>query len=165
MTYGTLITTVTVGVGGAASIDFNSIPQTYADLLIVLSGRIVATSDSPSAQIAFNGSGTGYTARYLLGNGSTASAGTQTVGYTGPIDGSVQTTNTFSNTHIYITNYAGNANKNFSVDNVNETNATAAFQTIVADLWSNTAAITSASITSGGGNFAQYSSASIYGIK
>ena len=33
------IQTVTVGSGGAASIDFTSIPQTYTDLKIVLSAR------------------------------------------------------------------------------------------------------------------------------
>ena len=34
-----LIASSTVGAGGASSIDFNSIPNTYTDLLVKLSGR------------------------------------------------------------------------------------------------------------------------------
>jgi hypothetical protein len=45
------IDTVTVGSGGAASIEFTNIPQTYTDLQIVLSARS-ATSDVFS-QITF----------------------------------------------------------------------------------------------------------------
>ena len=36
-----LISTITVGSGGAASIDFTSIPQTYTDLLVKISLRAV----------------------------------------------------------------------------------------------------------------------------
>jgi hypothetical protein len=34
-----LIETVTVGSGGAANIEFTSIPQTYTDLKLVISGK------------------------------------------------------------------------------------------------------------------------------
>ena len=60
MTY-TLISTVTVGAGGAASIDFNSIPGTYTDLLLVVSVRSTrpaATNDGLFMSINGSGSST-----------------------------------------------------------------------------------------------------------
>ena len=44
-------------------------------------------------------------------------------------------------------------------------NATFGNQSLVAGLWANTAAITSISVGGYSGNLAQYSSASLYGIK
>ena len=38
-TYVQIGSTVTVGVSGAASIDFSSIPSTYTDLVLKVSGR------------------------------------------------------------------------------------------------------------------------------
>jgi hypothetical protein len=38
-TYTLINSSVTVGSGGAADIEFTSIPATYTDLLLVLSGR------------------------------------------------------------------------------------------------------------------------------
>jgi hypothetical protein len=77
------------------------------------------------------------------------------------------TASTFGSTEIYITNYAGSSNKCLSSDSVNENNATTAYSVLTAWLWSNTSAITSLSITSdgAGNNFAQYSTATLYGIK
>ena len=46
------ITTVTVGSGGASSIDFTSIPQTYTDLVIKTSAR--NTSTSTTMYLEFN---------------------------------------------------------------------------------------------------------------
>ena len=48
-----LIETVTVGSGGAASIEFSSIPQTYTDLKVVYSLR--STNSSVILDIQFNG--------------------------------------------------------------------------------------------------------------
>ena len=39
------IATVTVGAGGAASIDFTSIPGTYTDLLVLISARSTRSTD------------------------------------------------------------------------------------------------------------------------
>ena len=52
-----------------------------------------------------------------------------------------------------------------SADGVMENNATEAYQNLVAGLWSNTSAITSLTLAKSTGNFVQYSSASLYGIK
>jgi hypothetical protein len=102
----------------------------------------------------------------LFGNGSSASSGNDTNMYiTSSIVPSTSTASTFSNAELYIPNYAGSNNKSSSVDGVSENNATASNMALTANLWSDTAAITSIKLTpAGGGNFVQYSTAYLYGI-
>ncbi len=157
------IATVTVGAGGAASIDFTSIPQTYTDLHLLVSMR-EETSASAVAFIKFNNTTTNRSERYLQGNGSSASSGTTTVLQfivCQPSD----TANTFGNASIYIPNYTSSNNKSVSSDSVSENNATGAFSRLVAGLWSNTSAINQITITTDTGDVAQYSTATLYGIK
>lgn len=158
--------TVTVGSGGAASIDFSSIPSTYTDLVLKLSARTAKTGQSDDyAQIAFNGVSTNRSMRLLFGNGSTAGSQSQTSIYSAlNADGS--TASSFGSTEFYIPNYAGSTNKSLSTEGVNETNATTAVMMMAAGLWSSTAAINQITLTSFyGSNFLQYSTASLYGIK
>lgn len=151
----------------AASVTFSNIPQSgYTDLKIVASVR----SSRPSAtwdnlQIRLNGSTTSYSARYLLGNGSSASSGTLTTLYGGDIPAVNATSQTFSNAEYYFPNYLSNAYKSVSLDSVAENNATATNQFLTAGLWSNTAAINSIEMFSGNAeNFVQYSTFSLYGL-
>jgi hypothetical protein len=159
-----LISSVTVGSGGAANIQFASIPATYTDLVLVTSLR--DNAGSFAAQITFNNSTTSYSNRYLRGNGASASsAGGSVTTYIESFSvGSSFTANTFSNSNIYIPNYTGSTNKSVSVDSVTENNATTAYGEILAGLWSNTSAITEIDITAGDGSFVQYSTAYLYGI-
>jgi len=148
----------------AASITFSSIPATFTDLVIQLSLRGSLSDVSSFATVAFNGSTANFTSRFLLGSGSAASSGSRSdlLLY---FVGATATSNTFSNTQIYVPNYTVSANKSISVDGVNENNATASRQEIWAGLWSNTAAITSFTITAGEStNFVSGSSATLYGI-
>jgi hypothetical protein len=154
------IQTVTVGSGGAASIDFTSIPQTYTDLKIVISGRSSSTP-AEGMYIAFNGSTSNFSGRYLIGDGANASSGVL-ARYVGSIFGAVGTANVFNNTEVYIPNYTSSNNKSFSVDNVAENNATTGYQNLIAGLWSSSSAITSISITCTG--FTQHTTATLYGI-
>ena len=81
------------------------------------------------------------------------------------IEGTDSTANTFANGEFYIPNYAGSTNKSVSADGVTENNATAARATLTAGLWSNTAAINQITLLPiAGGTFAQYSTATLYGI-
>jgi len=168
-TYVKIGSTVTVGLAGAATIDFTSIPATYTDLVVKLSTRDTAvTANTGAAKVTFNGTVTSYTNRYLTGSGSaaaTGSAGTTFIdaglGSLMPTTGN--TASTFSNIEIYIPNYAGSTNKSLSVDAVGENNATAAYAGFNAGLLSNTAAVASISITSTT-LFSQYSTATLYGI-
>ena len=161
------IATVTVGSGGAASISFSSIPSTYTDLLILYSGRDVRTGDVYSNwKIEFNGSSSNLSCRLLYGTGSSAASGTDTTIY-GWQPGDSATASTFSNNLIYIPNYTSSNYKSVSIDTVEENNTTSAYMGLTAGLWSNTAAITSITIKSyyASVNQAQYSTATLYGIK
>jgi hypothetical protein len=163
----TKIASVTVGAGGAASMDFTSIPATYTDLCIKLSGRSArAGQQADNLFITFNSTTTGYTMKAILGNGSAASS----VGYSSryasfAVDATGSTANVFSNHEIYIPNYAGSTNKSYSADSVSENNATAAQSDLVTGLWSNTAAITAISLLPEVSTWVQYSTATLYGIR
>lgn len=160
-----LIQTVTVGSGGAASIEFTSIPATFTDLCLVLSARSSRSASDDAILIQFNNQTTNFTVRELRGTGSGVNSNTFSTGFGGFIVGNTATSNTFSSQSIYIPNYAGSTNKSFSIDGVMENNATAALQGILAGLWSQTTAISSIKLTlDTGPNFVQYSSASLYGI-
>ena len=155
------IASVEVGAGGASSIDFSSIPATYTDLILKFTAR--ADSGLTGVYIAFNGSSSSFSGKYLEGNGSSAGSGSL-ARYVGTESASTSTANTFSNGEIYIPNYAGSQYKSFSADDVSENNGTTAYATLNAGLWSNTAVINQITLTITGHNFVQYSTATLYGI-
>jgi hypothetical protein len=164
-TYVKIGSTVTVGVGGAASMAFSSIPATYTDLILVYSGRTSEpTGTFYEVSLTLNGSTTGFTAKQLYGDGSSAGSSSPTSRQAGLIGNVATTSNTFSNTQVYFPNYAGSTNKSYSVDSVTENNGTTSYQSMLAGLWTNTAAINSISIAPTSGNFVQYSTATLYGI-
>jgi hypothetical protein len=163
----TLIATSTVGAGGAASIDFTSIPATYTDLLVVFSARTNRASLSfDNVLVKFNGLSANFTERSLYGTGDSGAFSASGSGGLMYFDGAGATANTFGNGQFYIPNYAGSTNKSYSGDSVTETNAAQTYMSIVAGLWSQTAAITSISLSSNNAaTIQQYSTASLYGIK
>jgi len=167
LTY-TPIATVKVGSGGAANIEFTSIPATYTDLVLKLSARTDRTSTTNNCFIQFNNNtSTVYFNRNLQGDGSSATSSSDASvaeAYIGAVVGNTATASTFGNLEIYIPNYASSTNKSFSSNQVNENNATAAVSNLVAGLWANTAAITSLKINAVSFNFLQHSSATLYGI-
>ena len=160
-----LIASSTVGSGGSASIDFNSIPSTYTDLCLLLSLRDGTYAGTFSTvYFTFNNDSTSRSDRYLYGNGSATGSGSGSLMRIPNIPGTSATASTFANAVLYIPNYAGSNYKSSSVDVVPENNATATFMSFDANLWSNTAAINRVTFTSDG-NFAQYSTAYLYGVK
>lgn len=163
----TKIQTVTLA-SATANIDFTSIPSSYTDLMLVASVR-EATSNDVVALVRFNGdASSAYTTRNLQGNGSSSNSGgnTSPVTYADQIgEPSNYTASTFGSMTLYIPNYAGANAKSFSGDSVSENNATASYQRIQTNLWNNTSAITRITLTTySGANWAQYSSATLYGI-
>jgi hypothetical protein len=164
-----LIASNTVGSGGVSSVTFSSIPATYTDLLMKISSRdgraTLAVSDI-HFNINGNGRGTNISGRYLYGNGS--SAASTTITSNGELafgNGDGATANTFGNAEIYITNYLTSNHKPISSDSVAETNATAGYQLLLAGLYGSTSGISSIAMTPFSGNFAQYSTFYLYGIK
>ena len=161
----TLIASSTVGSGGAANITFSSIPSTFTDLIIKLSARSSDSATSAGVVMQFNGSSSSLTYRLLEGDGSTAASYNGTTGRIGVTDAATSTASTFGSLEVYIPNYAGSTNKSSSTDSVQETNGTTAYADLSANLWSNTAAITSIALTLQAGNFVQHSTAYLYGVK
>jgi hypothetical protein len=156
----TLITSTTVGSGGAGTVVFSSIPSTYTDLAIKVSAA------NSAMWLKFNTDTTtgDYSARILRGNGATADSITNAVfgyylfsGYSGA-------SSVFSSFDIYIPNYASSNQKSVSIDSVGEGNATTEYATLIAGLWNQTSAINQITFDGGGGTFAQYSTFSLYGI-
>lgn len=166
-----LISSVTVGAGGAANIEFTSIPQTYTDLVLKLSLRQTGTATGYQFALRFNGSSSGYSRKLLYGDASSvASSGGSSETYVriGFTESNSYTANTFTNTELYIPNYTSSNQKSFSSDSVTENNATESYLSIHSNLWSGTSAITSILVQELSGsstNFAQYSTAYLYGIK
>jgi len=164
-----LIEKISVGAAGASSVTFSGIPQTgYTDLVIKASAKSerVSANNMDYFKIKFNSSATGYTDRSLYGNGSAAASETNNAtsyGFDFVLNGT--SGSTFSNFEMYIPNYTSANYKSWSVDAVAEENATSAIQALNANLWSNTAAITSISIESANAvNLKQYSTFYLYGV-
>jgi hypothetical protein len=165
-----LIASSTVGSGGAASIDFTSIPSTYTDLCIKVSMRdSAAGANAGQLKFTFNGNTANFSSRWLRGSGSGVVSSPQSFSTAIDVSGnsalpsSGNTASTFANVEIYIPNYAGSTNKSTSSDAVGENNGTEAYAILDAGLWSNTAAITQVTLTTSL-LFAQYSTAYLYGI-
>jgi hypothetical protein len=158
------IETITVGSGGSKTIAFTSIPQTYTDIKIVLSGRGTRASNDDDILLSFNSSTSNFTGKQVYGNGAGAFS-SASARFIGSIPGTSATSSVFGTTELYIPNYTSANNKSFSAESVTENNGTTAYQNMTAGLWSDTAAITSVTLTSNVGDFVQYSTATLYGIK
>jgi hypothetical protein len=166
------IQTVTVGVGGASSITFSSIPSTYTHLQI----RSIAQATTVSAleDITFYlNSDTTYTNYYshrLSGNGTSASAAAIQAAtyylYPGVISGSTST-NIFGGLVVDILDYA-NTSKNKTTRTLSGVDLNGSGQVgLTSGLWMSTAAVTSVTfqIPNALKLINQYSSFALYGVK
>jgi hypothetical protein len=158
-----LIQTQTLGTA-QSSIVFSSIPQTFNDLVAVISLRDVSgTVGWISCEVRPNGSSASMTSRVLYGFSTTVGSLTGTdAGMSVPSGGN--TANTFGNASVYIPNYTGSTNKSLSIDSVTEGNTAATLNAVSAALWSNTAAITSLTFIIPSVNLAAGSMISLYGV-
>lgn len=160
----TLVQSVTVGAGGAASIEWTGIPQTGKDLLCFLNVR--GSTTAFRLFIRVNGdTGSTYSYQDLNGTG-TATAATSgsliNTAWAWVSNRSDSTASTFSNGRLYIPNYTSSVAKQIINDGVSENSAALAYQGISAGSWSGTSAVTSFAIAPQTGTFAQYSIASLY---
>tara|TARA_R110000796_G_scaffold245008_1_gene368801 strand:+ start:795 stop:1307 length:513 start_codon:yes stop_codon:yes gene_type:complete len=163
-----LIQTVTVGSGGAASIEFTGIDQTGQDLQVLISLRgSDSTNIYPVIQFNSDTSSANYAFIRLEGNGSSAAsyANSSFSGIRMVASASGQTANTFGSGQAYVSNYTDTANKSISIDAVNENNATAAATIMFAAIYKSSSGISSIQIKTATGTFVQYSTASLYKIK
>jgi len=168
----TLIAHTEVGSGGAANIEFTSIPSTYDDLLILASLRTTEPFGYEDIiYLRFNGqtSSTVYSSTELYRNNSSI-ASVRTSNQTQArfwVAGDQATANTFASTRLYIPNYKNTSNhKQVIIETAFEHNAADIHHLAGnASLWRDTSAISSMRFTSyQSRNFKQYSSISLYGV-
>lgn len=168
----TLLNSVTVGAGGSSSISFSSIPQTYTDLFLYLSGRSTGTNGNAQGfcYLTLNGSTSNFTSQRLNQDGTsvTADSGGRFAGY---IPNSTATGNAFGTLGMYISNYTLSNNKVYAITQGMENNSTTNYlQGLNSGVFASSAAITSISIggvidsNGSSANFAQNSTAYLYGI-
>jgi hypothetical protein len=158
-----LLEKVTVGAAGAASVTFNSIPQTgYTDLKVVFSAR--GADNFNDIQMSFNGLATNRSQKRITGTGASIINASDSTFYMLQVRSSY-TASTFSSCEVYIPNYTSANYKSFIADQATENNNTTSTLYALAGLWSSTAAINSITFTPDGSSiFAQHSTFSLYGI-
>jgi hypothetical protein len=169
--YSELIQTQTLA-SPASAITFSSIPQTYADLRIVLSVRGQRTSNTwDNVIVYFNGITSNYSSRilYSQAGGAVTVNSESNTGFFNFIQyqpSGTATANLFGNGEIYIPKYTNNRFKQVISSSVAPTlSISDNIFNQSAGLWSNTAAISSITFGVSTLNFAANSSISLYGIK
>ena len=166
------IATITVGAGGASSIEFVDIPQTFSHLQV----RFVARSDmsgynNDPVTVRFNSdTGSNYAYHSLYGTGAAAgaeAASSETYGRAGSVPGANISASMFGVGVIDILDYASTSKATTVRSFVGfDNNSTAGLARLNSSLWSSTNAVTTMELglRTSSGNFAQYSRASLYGI-
>jgi hypothetical protein len=156
--------------GNQTGIEFTglgSYSSDYTDLYLLCSLRTDAAVTGDNLLIQFNTSSANFSARNIYHTGSgTPVSQSFTTGEIAGMNATGTTSNTFSNTGIYIPRFSSSYYKSISTDSVIEKNDTRGDGSIYATVWSSTAAITSLKLVSAAGaNFVQHSSVYLYGIK
>jgi hypothetical protein len=164
------IATTTVGAGGSSTITFSSISSTYTHLQIrMLSRSDYVSETNDQISLRFNSdSGTNYSVHRLGGDGSISfsnAATSVTAGSAGRTTGSSLASNIFAAEIVDILDY-NNTNKYKTVKTLSGWDANGSgMPDFSSSLWRSTSAITTITMTMGTGNFAQYSSIALYGVK
>jgi hypothetical protein len=160
------IATATVGAGGAATITFSNIPQTYTHLQIRCFARSTGPTNGENTYIYFNNTSnsTGYGWHAFRGDGASVVAGGSANARIVANVGSSNAANVYSAMIIDVLDYT-NTNKNKTVRNLYGFDSNGAgYVGLNSTLVPQTAATTQIDIDLSY-NFAQYSSFALYGIK
>jgi hypothetical protein len=164
------IATVTVGSGGSSTITFSSIPSTYQHLQIRGIARSTQAATDFSVQMYFNAISTqsgNYAAHALRGNGSSASAfGGSTEWIQLPNAAANATSSVFGVSVWDILDYTS-TNKNKVVRGLGgyDNNGGGIVQFSSGMLHSSQPVISSITLFTSGGDFAQYTKFGLFGIK
>ena len=164
-----LIERVTVGAGGAASIEFTSIPGTYQHLQVRLIGRTTwAASGNESVYVRLNGvTSSSYARHDLRADGATVSANagaSQTFMMLGFIPRDNVTASVYGAAVIDIFDYASTS-KNTTARSLTGSDANGSGTvSIMSSLYNSTNAVSSILLYPESFNFKQHSTASLYGV-
>jgi hypothetical protein len=164
-----LIGRVTVGSTSMTSIVFSGIPQNYQSLQLRMILRSNLAANAYSAMMRLNSdSGSNYAYHILYGNGTSAlaTAGSSTNAPYLLYTQGTSTSNVFAADVVDILD-AFNTSKYKTIRSLGGSDANGAGAiSLSSALWQNTNAITSISIsTNGYGDFVQYTTVALYGVK
>lgn len=153
----------------ASSVTFDNIPQTgYTDLKVILSVRMSNSSNVvDDVMLSLNGSTSSFTMKRLFGAGTGTPSGDGGGGnsnWVGIAPNSAATSDVYGNLEFYIPGYTSSNLKNISAGSASENAATAAYVMLTSLLWSNTAAITSMTLSGYASSFLAGSTFSLYGV-
>ena len=160
------IATVTVGSGGAANVEFTSIPATYTHLQLRITARSTGSLDV-IYRLNSDTTASNYRTHLLYGDGSGATSATiPNEAYITDIASTSTIADTFGVAVVDFLDYA-NTNKykvSRSLGGFDRNGATG-YILLISSLWQNTNAITSIKMNPITGSFAQYSHFALYGCK
>ena len=168
-----LIQRVTVGGGGAPSIEFTDIPNTYRSLQLRASLRASDTGSGPSTLIRMNGveSASYTTSEFVLADNGTRytfSNGSASRAWAPAVIGNNDATAGFFNFFILeLPDYTSTAkNKTYISYGGGRINASVGYTNLNSGMLLSTAPVTSLLIfPDSGGTYAQYSAVSLYGVR
>jgi hypothetical protein len=154
----------------ANTVTFSSIPATYKHLQIRMFARDSRTATLNNASFRVNGdTATNYSAHALYGDGASVgsfAAPAQNLAYAGTISSASATASAFGVSILDVLDYTNtNKYKTFRALTGFDSNG-AGSSRLFSGLWMSTSAITSITFTpESSGDFVQYSSFALYGIK
>ena len=162
------IATITVGAGGASSIEFTSIPGTYQHLQVRFIGHRDAAVSSANPLLRFNSdAGSNYSYHGLYGTGTAAAveASASTTRITvGQISGDTYP-NIFGASVVDILDYSSTS-KNTTVRSFGGHDRNGSGNIFLqSGAWLNTSAVTSILLFLNAGDWGEFSTAALYGVK
>lgn len=151
------IQTVTVSGSSTTSMVFNTIPQTYTDLVIVWVG---SATGSMIKVLNFNGSGSTYTSTVMYNNGSTTRAAAN---YSSPY---LDVVNAAANRAMCVAHIFNYTNTTTNKIYMSRQTCSDISNELIVGTWQSTSAITSLTVNTHSSNaFTDGTTATLYGIK
>lgn len=167
-TYMDLISRTTFTASNVQVVDI-TVPQTYTDVMFLVSMRNTSTSEMYITINGSGGSGTSLHNTQLEGQ-TTTTPRSFTINSAAAIwqtlyQGSEKLASAYGSLRLYIPSYTLSSPKIFWTDSVSESNTGAVVQKNISSVLNTSVPVTSVQFIAAGGYFEQYSSISLYGIK